>query len=372
MIDTVCLTLPRRHIILLDENNDKIPNWDLYSRTETYAKYVRNPSFAERNTGQYFPRITAYSRKCQSEQQIKIEFSAPKLIYRNNLEELSDDQFEDVIKELQDRLKRMGVSIFKKMLMEAPVTSVHYGRNFILKDGQTATNVIAQLGKIDLRKSFDFAKARYINDGQSLCCHTSAHELIFYDKIADLLKNKKRAIDRDQTKHQMSLFETVRSRDHPYEVLRMEVRLSQKQKLNSIFKKLQLPINPKFRDVFSSSISKKVLNEYWNEIVRSRNYGALMLESSPIETLKRIEAEFPTIKPKQLIGYTGLLLLAQSGNGLRELRSVLEKKSSDRTWARIASEYRQISERVAQGRIRNWVKEIDQQLDIYSPLRINQ
>jgi hypothetical protein len=266
----------------------------------------------------------------------------------------------------------MGVSVFKKLLMEAPVTSVHYGRNFVLKDGQTATNVIAQLGKIDIRKSFDFAKARYLNDGQSLCCHTTAHELIFYDKIADLLKSKKRAIDRDQTAHQMNLFETVRSRDHPYEVLRMEVRLSQKQKLNAVFKKLGLPIDPKFQDAFSSTTSTAVLNEYWNEIVRSRNHGALMLESSPIETLKRIQSELPDTKPKQLIAYAGLMLLAQSGNGLRELRSILEKNANDRTWSRIANEYRQISERVAQGRIRNWVKEIDQQLHNYSPLRINQ
>jgi len=212
MIDTVCLSIPERNIILMDENNNMIPNWNLYSRTEHYTKHVRNPSKSEKDTGLYFPRITAYSRKYQPEQQIKIEFSAPKLLFLNNLDELADKDFDQVIDTLQDRLRRMGVTIFKKYLIEAPVTSVHYSRNIMLSGGQTSTNILSQIGRIDLRKSFDFARARYINDGQSLCCHTSSHELVFYDKIADLNKGKKRAIDRDRTAYQTSLFDELKNR----------------------------------------------------------------------------------------------------------------------------------------------------------------
>ena len=354
----------------MDENNLKIPSWHLFARTDFYTKYVRNPSKAEKETGLYFPRITAYSRKYQQEQQIKIEFSAPKLLFRNNLEELSEDQFEDVIIALQDRLKRMGVRVFKKFLIEASVTSVHFGKNVQFEDGQTATNIIAQIGRIDLRKSFDFARARYINDGESLCCHTSSHELIFYDKIADMRKGKKRAIDRDQTGYQISLFETVKNRDVPYEVLRMEVRLSKKRKLNSVFKKLDLPINPTFRQVFSNVVSQKVLWEYWHGVVKSKNYGAFMIESTPIELLKRICTEFPEAKPKQLITQTGLLLLAQSSHGLRELRTVLQKNSHDRTWGRIMKEHRETSRAISEGKIRNWVTTFEEQLTNYVPLII--
>jgi hypothetical protein len=370
MIDTVCLVLPKSHIVLLDDNNQEIPNWNLQAVTDNYRKYVRNPSATEKRTGLYFPRVTAYDRRYQKEQQVKFEFSVPKLIFNNNIEELSDVQFEEVITALQDRLRRMGIRVFSHILENASVTSVHFGRNFVFRDGQTATNIIAQLQKIDIRKTFDFAKARYLNDGQSLCCHTSAHELVFYDKIADLQKSKKRAIDRDQTPYQLGLFDDVRIRGHPLEVLRMEVRLSQKQKMNAVMRKLSAKTNPTFRDVFSVNLSTKVVRLYWEEIVRSKNQGALLMSAEPIDLVKRIGNMFPNQKPKQLMYYAGLILLAQSGNGLRELRSVLAKTSHDRTWARITKDYREIANKLAERTIRSWVKDIESQITNYSPFKL--
>jgi len=370
MIDTVCLVLPKSHIILLDEHGNEISGWNLQSVTDNYKKYVRNPSANEKRSGLYFPRVTAYDRRYQREQQIKIEFSAPKLIYQNNLEELTDTQFSDVIDALQDRLKRMGIRVFRNLLEGASVTSVHFGRNFIFRDGQTATNIISQLQKIDIRKTFDFARSKYTNDGESLCCHTSVHELIFYDKIADLNKGKKRSIDRDQTSYQLGLFDDVRIRGDPFEVLRMEVRLSQKQKMNAVLRKVGLNANPTFRQVFNNSVSKEVVMLYWEETVKSKNQGALMIGSQPIDLLKRLRLVYPEAKPKQLLTYAGLILLAQSGNGLRELRSVLAQSGHDRTWGRIIKEYREISDSLAEGKIRSWVKDIEYQIHHYSPLRI--
>jgi len=370
MIDTVCLALPKSHLILLDENGNELPRWNLQSVTDSYKKYVRNPSANEKRSGLYFPRVTAYDRRYQREQQIKIEFSAPKLIYQNNLEELSDEQFSDVIDALRDRLKLMGIRVFRPLLEQASVTSVHFGRNFVFRDGQTATNIIAQLQKIDVRKSFDFARSKYTNDGQSLCCHTSAHELIFYDKIADLNKGKKRSIDRDQTSYQLGLFDDIRIRGDPFEVLRMEVRLSQKQKMIAVLRKVGLSADMTFRQVFSSDVSTKVVTLYWEEVVRTKNQSALMLSSQPIDLVKRIKFAFPEAKPKQLLMYAGLMMLARSGHGLRELRSVLAQSGHDRTWSRIMKEYREIGDLLAEGNIRSWVKDIESQIQNYSPLKI--
>jgi hypothetical protein len=370
MIDTVCLTIPQSKVIFMDKTNNKIPSWHLYARTDSYTKYVRNPSKVEKETGQYFPRITAYKRGYQREQQIKIEFSAPKLLFLNNLEELSDNQFEEVVETLQNRLQRMGVSIFKINIIEASVTSIHFGRNIRFTDGQTATGIIDQLARIDLRKSFDFARARFINDGQSLCCHTSTHELVFYDKIADLKKGQKRSIDRDQTDFQLNLFDTIRSRNVPNEILRMEVRLVRKQKLNSVFKKLNLPQNPTFKQVFNSEVSKKVLWEYWNGIIKSKNQGSFMIETTPIKLLEQINAKYPNIKPKQLLARTSLILLSQTDGGLRELRSIVEKNSTSRSWGRLKKEYAEVSNLISTGMIRNWVLSIEKQLKNYQPLVI--
>jgi len=151
----------------------------------------------------------------------------------------------------------------------------------------------------------------------------------------------------------------------------MEVRLSKKQKMNSVFRQLKLTQNPCFKDIFSSKISNEVLMTYWNNIVKSKNLASFMLELSPIELLKRISANKPSTKPKQLIFLTGIILMAQSSNGLRELREVICKKADTRTWSRLICEYRSISEIVSAGRLRNWVKDLEYQINNYKPLRIN-
>jgi hypothetical protein len=371
MIDTVCLLIPQSQVVLMGENGEPVQKWDIQAIAENYTKYVKNPSPKHKASGLYFPRVTSYSRRFQQEPQVKIEFSVPKLLFLNNVEELCDDQFTEILEALQDRLRRMQIRIFRQVLKNATVSSVHFGRNFVFQDGQTATSIISQLQKIDIRKSFDFARSRYINEGQSLCCHTSAHELIFYDKIADLTKGKKRSIDRDQTALQMDLFRNTRIRGHPLEILRMEVRLVQKQKINAVFHKLQLPKNPKFEQVFNSNTSKKVLSYYWQELIRARNQGVLMPLSQPIDLAKRIRLTMPDINPKQVLFQVGLLTLAQNENGLREFRNLFSKASHDRTWSRLMKEYREVSETVSRSHVRPWVKSVEQQLANYRPFRVD-
>lgn len=59
MIDTVCLLIPKEkmHFLL------GVSSWELYSKTDEYQKFVRNPSKMEKDTGKYFPRLTGYKRK---------------------------------------------------------------------------------------------------------------------------------------------------------------------------------------------------------------------------------------------------------------------------------------------------------------------
>src|SRR3989339_2237245 len=269
MIDTVCLTLPYNGLVLFNENNQAVPQWDLQSKTENYSKHVRNPSKADKESGLYFPRLTVYNRRFGQLPSVKIEFSVPKLIFNNNLEELSDQRFNDVIEALQDRLEKMGVRIFKQVLASAPITTVHFSKNFSLSDGYTSNYIISELQKIDLRKSFDFARARYINNGQSICAHTRSHELVIYDKIADLEKTKKRAIDKDQTATQLNLFDSLKTKDALVEVLRLEIRLCNKQKINSVLKKLGFTQNPTFQDIFNSNVSKVFIGHYWNTLIKT-------------------------------------------------------------------------------------------------------
>lgn len=371
MIDTVCLLIPQAKAILIDLTGQGVTRWDLQSKTNDYQKFVRNPSRSEKDLGLYYPRLTAYRRRFGDDANFKVEFSAPKLIYKNNLEELSDGDFEKVIDALKDRLYRLGVVVENDTLVQAKVSSVHFSKNIVLSDGCTSSYIISEIGKIDLRKSFDFARARYINDGQSLCAHTTAHELAIYDKIADLAKDKKRAVDKDQTQYQMSLFHELEKRNKLLEVIRFEIRLAKKQKLNSVLAKLGYNKDPTFKDVFSSGMGMKVVRYYWEAIIKERNLGLFTIQMSQKDILRNIYRVYPTIKPNRALYLIGLFALAKEGNGMRELRSMLAKKTDDRTWYRLANDLRQLSSSLASNQVRDWVTQIDQALTDYKPLTHN-
>ena len=359
MIDTVCLLIPKNKMFYLAG----VSNWDLYSKTEQYTKFVRNPNKAEKETGKYFPRLTGYKRQFSQEENVRIEFSAPKLLYLNNVDELEDKDFSLIIDTLQDRLKTMGVIVARPLLENASISSIHFSKNILLKNGYTVNYLISEIGKVNLRKSFDFAKTRFINDGQSLYAHATTHQFVVYDKIPDLMKDKKRAIDKDQTLYQKSLFVELNTENEILEIMRIEVRIGNKQKLNSILSGVGYPKNLTFKEIFNSDISKKIITDYWNNIIKERNLGVFSVSVSTKDVLQNLLLTDEKLKPKQAIYLLGLYMLSKDENGIRQLRTILSKRACDRTWYRIAEEIRGANEIITKNNLRDWVSQIDNALE---------
>lgn len=374
MIDTVILSVAksRTQDYMLDGGG--VSDWVRISRAAGHEKYVKNPTKAHLESGHYYPRLTWHRRKRDKiawESNIYIEFSCAKLIYLNNVDELCDSQFSDVVRTLKKRIEEMGIGISVRDLTYAQVRVVHYSKNIPLTDGYTSQYVISELGKINLNKRFDLTKARYMNDGQSLCAYSQSHSVIIYDKIADLARGKKRAIDRDQTPLQLSLFHSFSMMPVPPEILRIEARLSQKVKMNALFKKIGISEHPTFKQVFSSARSKKVLTHYW-ETMLTGNMAVLFAHLPTIkDLLKQIQLSHIRIKPKEAIYRTGLIWLMRDGSGARELRSVLTKHANYQTWYRIAKAARETGDALGKFKPRAWYEQIRKALDIFLPYKIN-
>ncbi len=364
MIDTINLLIPKDKMTYLSG----VSSWELYSKTGQYEKYVRNPSTLEKETGKYYPRLTGYKRRFSQDANVRLEFSVPKLLYLNNLDELEEKDFPKVIEALQERLRIMGVMVSRIILQNASVSSIHFSKNILLEDGYTANHLISEMNKINLRKSFDFARSRYINDGQSLYAHATSHQLIIYDKVADLRKDKKRAIDKDQPLYQQSLFSEL-GKAGIFEILRFEVRLSQKQKMNKVLEDLGYTRNPTFKEVFNTEMSKKVVGGYWKKLIKERNLGLFSISQSVKDVLRTLFLADSELKPKQAIYLLGLFLLARDENGMRQLRTIVSKKSHDRTWYRIAKDMQQASELITKNKLRDWVTQVDRKLEEYKPYR---
>ncbi len=372
MIDTIIISIPKDKVANVLYPNQSALGWHQQATGATYRKFVRNPSKRDLESGLYFPRLTGINRKVDGklDASIKIEFSVPKLLFKNNLDELEEKDFDEVISTLKERMMRMGIAVPEKYLRFAPVSAVHFSKNIQLTDGFTSQYVLSELSKIDIRKSFDFSKTRFMNDGQSIYAYTISHSFVIYDKIADLKKDEKRAIDKDQTQYQRSLFDEIEKKDL-YEVIRFEVRLSKKQKMNSLFKKLGIKEHPTFHDVFKKSLSQKIVQHYWQTLVGSNSMLLFSLTSGPKDVLRQILTANPKLKPKQALYFTSLVTMTKDGNGLRELRSIVGKYADQRSWYRMKDDIKAVTELLRKVRPRDWYDQIEKGLKEYKSFKNN-
>lgn len=361
MIDTICLLLPTRVIVNQEER------MDLISRQ---TKLILKPLQTVENSRLYFPKVTLYSKGFYKEPVIKVEFSAPKLLFKNNIEELDNENFEAVTRALQDRLYRLGLVIDMESLANASVSFVHYSKNIRLQDGYTSNHLISQLSKINLIKNFDIARVKYTNAGQSLHAHNSSHELVIYDKISEMHKTKGRVLDKDyhdlQKEHLLQLMQ-----GEQIEILRIEIRLCKRKKLVSMLHMFGGNRDPTFKNIFDSQLSKRIVNHYWNVIINAKNSGLFTLEKTPKELLRQMLQKNPKLKAKQAIFLLGLITASKDGDGMRELRQIVTPRIQERGWHRLNKELEKIVATNIAGKNRSWVNQLDASLAEFSPIRFD-
>jgi hypothetical protein len=329
---------------------------------------MNNPTATDKKEGVYRPRMTLMKRMTRngSDIPLKIEFSVAKMLYGNNVDEVEEKDFEDVVTALGKAMFEMGVSVTRKDIREAKVSAFHPSKNIELHSGYTSGFVITELHKIDVSKKMDLNRDSFRNSGHSLQFYTNSHSLVVYDKIQDLKKPDKRAMDKDQNTLQLSLFETAKKEKK--EILRIEARLAKKVKLNATFKHLGIKENPTFADIFKKSLCKRVLQNYWQELIESKNLFLFEVESNPKKTLEKVFKSKPDIKPKDALYLVGLWSLSKEG--IRDVRAIVERYATPRTWYRIVEDLPfldEISGKVYHG----WVKQIADSLKAFEPYKLN-
>lgn len=277
MIDTIVLTPKQNMFTIIDHDRFEPSTKGLYDSSyglgsRSYLTCKQNPTPGELKNGIYKPRLTITKRLYEGAYQtmMKVEFSAPKLIYKNNFDELEEGDFNSVVGVLQQKLKEMGVLVFNQLLVNAPVSAIHYSKNIELFNGLTPYTLLKEIQKANITQRLDFNQSDFRNEGQSLKYRTNSFEIAFYDKVKDLQKSKiseKRAIEKDNA-IQMGLFDDIQQyrKQKPIEILRMEIRLNQRQKIRQILEKTNTEIEPTFQNLFKKDIAKRVLIHFLDEI----------------------------------------------------------------------------------------------------------
>lgn len=351
MIDTMVLTLSHGMFTILDRNKFTPSASGLYDQTGGYGLGGRanitckqNPTANELKQGIYKPRLTVTKRLNRLggyDIPIKIEFSAPKMLFGNNFDELTNNDFPQLATKLNTRLRDMGVYISADRLANAPVSAIHFSKNIALTDYTLPYTYIKQLTKVNINKKLDTNQTDYRNEGHSFKYRANSFEIAFYDKLKDLQQgmiSEKRTIEKDNAL-QLGLFDQL-SKRKPFEVLRMEVRLGKRQKLKQILSNVGLTIEPTFKNLFSQEVAQKVLLHYLTEI--ESNYPPLLnyAYDTPEQFFINFLVNNPNKKLTSALKYLGMRVLFEN-IGVREFRQLISRYSS-RAWYALNSEMKSL------------------------------
>jgi AraC-like DNA-binding protein len=368
MIDTIILTVPWQDYQILDHNQFNPPTHRVHEAGNMQTKHMNNALPSERKEGVYKPRLTIRRRYDAGSVSIplKIEFSVPKLLFGNNVDELAESDFETAIRRLQQVLLTMSIRTTADALRRAGVSALHVAKNVPLSSGYTASYVIKELSKVNLTRKLDLSQTDFRNEGKSLQYYAVSHSFVLYDKISDLNQSKGRAIDKEQLPQQFSLFEELR--EERLELLRLEVRLSNRTKLKSVLAAVGYSDQPTFASVFKRDLWQQVLLKYWQDLIASHNLFLFDKIGTAQATLRNIFDAQPDIKPKQAIYLMGLQLLAKE-IGARELRKLLEEQAVPRTWQRISKDLRDLSAQARNTSLCEYIRDIEECLSRFEPYR---
>ncbi|MDE1970233.1 MAG: hypothetical protein KGI50_01520 [Patescibacteria group bacterium] len=307
-----------------------------------YEKYKQNMTSEDKKVNNYKPSLTGYQR-FENNMPIyflHIRFSIPKLIFRQSLQELSNDDFSRVVSTLKTQLQFMGIEATETTLRKAMVIEAHFGKNIPLPSPLTAQDAIAELYKADVGKSKAINMRHYENGGQALYFYASSYNIIFYDKLKEMEEPKNRAVEKDKLKFEKEL---IRTSDFEQDILRFEVRLTKQPSLNAFLTKaLSRKISGiVFEEIFDQELCKKAVLQSWQEIIGgSASQLALKMDRPPEEIFDAmINSYISTGKRKahslnKLLQDFALYTLVNKC-GARKIRDKIEKNWTPKSWNRM-------------------------------------
>jgi hypothetical protein len=314
MFDTILLNFPIEQVTIMDRDRFSpsargfIGFPPILMGSRKTIKAVCNPTKAESEKA-YYPTLTLFKSLRQGGYKVylHVQFSAQKLLYGNNFDEIGDDELDDVCQMLHLRLKQMGVLIDAVNIRNAQVTGIHYAKNIPLTDHTIPYDYIRKFGQIDQSLWRDTAKVDYRNGGYSFKLHTNTWELTIYDKRKDLQQAKRserKAISK-QNHLQLNLLEQIPETVF-FEVLRIELRLNTAKTIRQHLERTGL--------LSADVVPNLTLSALFDELVAK----TLLLHY-----LRRLEDSYPTVHKHDHTQATNLLTDLRINNAEMPLQTLL-------------------------------------------------
>ena len=314
MLDTVVLTLPEHTFGIKFPDRFTPHAGSLLASTygsKGMVKAIYNPTKAESSVG-YKPRLTLVKKPFTERSHaisLRVEFSAPKLLFSNNFVELrGHDDFMPVLSALHDSLTRMGIEVSQQTLKTANVSAIHYSKNILLERETPCFLLIRELEKLDLSAKLDLTQTDFRNGGQMVKYHASSYEIALYDKVKDLQQASTYGDKRSAESDNACQLDLLNAPKLP-EVLRLEVRLKSR-KLKPMMAQIGNTKPMTFENLFNASLSRAVLLNIWNQITDGL-YLLNLTADDPATLIARIKTTHPRKRSASILQLLGFAHTAE-------------------------------------------------------------
>ena len=341
MLDTVALKIKHPDFRVTTPNFFS-PSFDIarlmtipvLSKTR-YWKYVQNPP-KNNEAIRKLPRLTGSMRLNDDGSRkfdLVVEFSIPKLLWGQSLQELSDSDFEETVSILVFELRKMGVEVSNQATRDAFVARAHFGKNIPLPSPITAQDALQKLYKADVGRGKHINMRNYDNDGQALYFYASSCNTIFYDKLRDVATPQNKGVDKDKFRQEKLM--VLGSKNQP-ELLRYELRFGNQQSLNAFLGRKEIT----FKEIFNRELCQKALLKNWRDIISGpASQLALKMDRPPEEVFDSIILSYISDKRKAhslnrtLQDFAIYTLVNKCG--ARKIRDRIEKHWTKKSWQRL-------------------------------------
>jgi len=368
MLDTVILQISINYSAITDHSQFKPSTEKIFEDKRGFIKCVNNPSKIDKEKWGYMPRLTIIKRG--NEIYLKVEFSAPKLLFNNNLDELEETDFDEVIRKLKEIIREMGITLWTHQIENAEVSAFHPSKNIPLSKGYTSSFAIRELSKINFSQKLDLERVGFRNDGEALQFYSNRHSLVFYDKINDLNKPAKRAIDKDQVKQQIDLFAYIKAEKRNLEVLRIEIRLSHKKKMKEILERIGFNDTPLFQNIFKKDLCQKIIKLYWEDFF-GKNLFLFSINNNPQIILQKILMKYPRTNIRTAVMLVGLNILCKDDEGIRGFRSISKNYKPKFNWIMLKNYLRKFENKVFIEPTHGFIKDIEETLNEFKGFKLD-
>jgi hypothetical protein len=337
-IDTIIITLHHHEFAILrpwefTPNSNRIIKLEPQDMGKgKYMQATRNPSKKDTQIAGYLPCITLYKalRSNGLVVELRIQFSAPKLVYGNNFDELLETDFIIVRQKLFAGLKYYGIQLFKGIdtLDNARVSTIHFAKNFPLDNLMTAHEAVKEIKKCDVNSWRDVSQSDYVNNGHGFKTHSKYYELAFYDKFAEYTKSLRNqpVFDKD-IQLQLNLFGDNLAQYHQ-DILRMEARLNNARAIQSVLKKSGFEGNAvTLSSLCQKDLSQAVLKQQLDEMYSRYPIISNSTADEPFSLFSELYVKNPNKSITTILSAIGAKYLYQE-LGTRELKDIVGPRGS--------------------------------------------